>query len=176
MDYQEAEYPVTIRNEQESDLHNITLLHELAFKNIAEGKIVEELRKNKHLYLSLVCESENEGILIGHVAYSPITSDGKIIGLGLGPVAVLPSFQDKKIGSLLIKTGNKIALEKKVERIFVLGDPGYYSRFGFSLAKKQNYFSKFDPEGIHFMVINHNPTVQKENTFVSYCKEFELVG
>ena len=162
-----------IRKEDESDIANITTVHNQAFDGLDEGKIVKNLRKNDNLTISLVAEAN--GKIIGHIAYSPIYSKNKeIIGIGLAPVAVLPSHQKQGIGSRLIDKGNEIALSEGFERIFVLGDPGYYCRFGFKIAKNHNYFSSFDPEGNHFMVLGEKLKKESEKTSVHYCKEFNV--
>ena len=81
-----------IREENESDIINITTVHNQAFNGPDEGKIVKNLRKNNNLTISLVAEAD--GKIIGHIAYSPIYDKNKeIIGIGLAPVAVLPSHQ-----------------------------------------------------------------------------------
>ncbi|UCF86909.1 MAG: hypothetical protein JSV71_05365, partial [Nitrospiraceae bacterium] len=77
------------------------------------------------------------------------------VGAGPGPVAVLPSFQRIGIESKLIETGNQIVFSKRFHTIFVLGNPAYYSRFGFEKAKKQNYFSRYDPGGNNFLVLGN---------------------
>ena len=162
-----------IREENESDIAKITTIHNQAFNGPDEGEIVEGLRKNDNLTISLVAEAN--GKIIGHIAYSPIYSKNKeIIGIGLAPVAVLPSHQKQGIGSKLIDKGNEIALSKGFERIFVLGDPDYYCRFGFKIAENYNYFSSFDPEGNHFMVLGEKLKKESEKTSVHYCKEFNV--
>ena len=59
-----------IREENESDIANITAVHGQAFNGSDEGKIVKNLRKNNNLIISLVAETD--GKIIGHIAYSPI--------------------------------------------------------------------------------------------------------
>ena len=159
-----------IRTEKEADIDQIAEIHNTAFAGPDESKIVESLRKNGNLTISLVCEIE--GKLAGHIAYSPIKNK-VTIGVGLAPVAVLPTMQNKEIGSLLIEHGSEKAFEMGFNKIFVLGAPKYYSRFGFVLAKEYNYFCDFDPEGNHFMVQGE---LQKEpkKTKVYYCKEFNV--
>ena len=162
-----------IREENESDIPYITSIHDQAFNGPNEGKIVENLRKNKNLTISLVVEID--GKIVGHIAYSPIYNKNKeIIGIGLAPVAVLPSHQRQSIGSKLIEKGNETALSKGFKKIFVLGDPKYYCRFGFEIAKNYNYFSKFDPEGNHFMIRGEKLQKESEKTLVDYCKEFNV--
>ncbi len=162
-----------IREENESDIASITTVHNQAFNGPDEGKIVKTLRKNNNLTISLVTEAN--GKIVGHIAYSPIyNKDKQIIGLGLAPVAVSPSHQKQGIGSKLIEKGNEIVLSKGFEKIFVLGDPGYYCRFGFKIAKNYNYFSSFDPEGNHFMVLGDQLRKESEKTSVHYCEEFNI--
>jgi putative acetyltransferase len=161
-----------IRAEKVSDIIQITAIHDQAFKGPDEGKIVEALRKNKNLTFSLVCEID--GALAGHIAYSPMRDvTDEIIGIGLAPVAVLPSMQDRGIGSQLIGQGNKRAFDMGFKRIFVLGDPKYYNRFGFLSAREYNYFCEFDETGDYFMVLGE---LQRGSarTPVFYSNEFYL--
>jgi len=162
-----------IREENQSDIASITTVHSQAFNGPDEGEIVKNLRKNNNLTISLVAEAD--GKIIGHIAYSPIYSKNKeIIGIGLAPIAVSPSHQKQGVGSKLIEKGNEIALSKDFKKIFVLGGPEYYCRFGFKMAKNYNYFSSFDPEGNHFMVLGEELKKESEKASVYYCKEFNV--
>lgn len=84
---------------------------------------------------------------------------------------MLPSLQNQGIGLKLIEHGNKNAFDMGFRKIFVLGDPKYYRRFGFALAKEHNYYCEFDPQGNHFMVLGAQAK-EPEKTIVYYCKEF----
>jgi putative acetyltransferase len=161
-----------IREEKKRDIDQITQLHNEVFNEPDEGNIVDNLRKNNNLTISLVCEID--GRIVGHIAYSPIYKEQEIIGLGLAPVAVLPGYQNQGIGSKLILQGNSTALSKGYKRIFVLGVPDYYSRFGFHMARDYNYFSKFDPQGDHFMIMGDHPKNEAERVSLNYCDEFNL--
>ncbi len=162
-----------IRGEKERDTNQITKIHNQAFNGRDEGKIVKNLRKNKNLIISLVCEFEDK--LVGHIAYSPIYNrSNQVIDIGLAPVGVLPGYQKQGIGSKLINEGNSIAFSKGFQRIFVLGDPEYYRRFGFELAKEYNYYSGFDSDGNHFMVIGKGIRKEGHEIFVNYSKEFNV--
>jgi len=162
-----------IREENQSDIASITTVHSQAFNGPDEGEIVKNLRENNNLTISLVAEAD--GKIIGHIAYSPIYSKNKeIIGIGLAPIAVSPSHQKQGVGSKLIEKGNEIALSKDFKKIFVLGGPEYYCRFGFKMAKNYNYFSLFDPEGNHFMVLGEELKKESEKASVHYCREFNV--
>ena len=126
----------SLRLEQPADAAPIDALVRAAFANHphsdgSEHLIVERLRARGMLALSLVA-LDGGGNIVGHVAFSPVTIDGKPSGwMGLGPLAVLPGYQGRGIGTALAAAGLE-ALEKMgAAGCVVLGEPAYYSRFGF---------------------------------------------
>ena len=131
--------PMTIRKETEKDIQIIERLTYAAFENHPhhapgqkpmEHLIVNELRAMNALTLSLVYEEEGE--LLGHIAFSPVLINGEESGwLGLGPVSVLPNQQGKGIGSKLINEGLKQLKASGTMGVVLLGEPSYYQRFGF---------------------------------------------
>jgi predicted N-acetyltransferase YhbS len=126
---------MTIRNEQAQDIDIITRLTEAAFENEehsshTEQFIVNALRRAGQLTVSLVAV-ENDAI-IGHVAISPVTlSSGATGWYGLGPISVWPDRQGQGIGSALMKAALAQLQRLGGAGCVVLGDPGYYGRFGF---------------------------------------------
>ncbi len=75
---------------------------------------------------------EEDRRLLGHVAFSPVLIGGEEKGwYGLGPVSVLPDRQGEGIGSILIREGLAILRQEGAKGCVLLGDPGYYGRFGF---------------------------------------------
>nr|WP_294846519.1 N-acetyltransferase [uncultured Sphingomonas sp.] len=124
-----------IRDERTSDVQPVRDLVRLAFAladhaSGTEQQIIDELRLAGALTLSLV--AEDEGAVIGHVAISPV-SIGSVDGwYGLGPVAVDPQHQRKGVGALLIGAALDRLREVGAAGCVVLGDPGYYGRFGFA--------------------------------------------
>ena len=96
-----------------------------------EARIVAALRASGALTLSWVAEVEGE--VVGHVAVSPVTiSDSTADWYGLGPVAVLPAFQRQGIADALIRTVLAQLAARSAAGCVVLGDPAYYTRFGFA--------------------------------------------
>jgi putative acetyltransferase len=96
-----------------------------------EARIVAMLRNAEGLTVSLVATENNR--IVGHVAFSPVTIDGRSHGwFGLGPVTVTPSHQRNGWGSALIEAGLAILRERGSSGCVVLGDPNYYGRFGFT--------------------------------------------
>ena len=132
----EIRLTIEIRLEKPDDIRSIHDLTVAAFLEAphtdhTEQFIVRELRKSKALSISLV--AEDDGKIVGHVAVSPVViSDGSDNWYGLGPISVIPSKQNKGIGSKLM---NAAVQELKVigaKGCVLLGDPNYYHRFGFS--------------------------------------------
>jgi putative acetyltransferase len=70
--------------------------------------------------------------VVGHIAFSPVTvSDGTRDWYGLGPVSVLPEHQRRGIGKALIYEGLSSLRALGACGCALVGDPGYYARFGF---------------------------------------------
>ena len=127
-----------IREEQPADFPLIHRLTEIAFEPMAfsdgsEPGIIDRLRADGDLKLSLVAEDESESVdVVGHVAFSAVVIGELTKGwYGLGPVTVHPDHQRKGIGGILIKHGLQMLREFNAEGCALIGDPNYYSRFGF---------------------------------------------
>jgi predicted N-acetyltransferase YhbS len=96
----------------------------------SEAGIVDGLREAGALTISLV--AVEDGVIVGHVAFSPVTIDARPGGwFGLGPVSVRPDRQGSGIGTALIEAGLAQLRDSGAEGCVLLGDPGYYRRFGF---------------------------------------------
>ena len=96
-----------------------------------EAAITDALRRDGDLSVSLVAVSG--AAVVGHVAFSPVTiTPGAPEGwFGLGPVSVAPKRQRTGIGSALIRRGLASLEARDAEGCVLIGDPGYYGRFGF---------------------------------------------
>lgn len=98
-----------------------------------EPDVIDRLRTDGDLLLSLVAVEDATGAIIGQITYSPaILANGDKGWVVLGPVAVEPKHQGEGIGRALIETGEAIMRERGAKGITVLGDPQIYSRFGFA--------------------------------------------
>jgi putative acetyltransferase len=128
-----------IRFETPSDSAAIRLLHDAAFGQPAEGLLVDALRENGDIVFSLL--AVENGCLAGHVMLSRMRAPFRAVGLG--PVAVMPARQRKGLGSRLIKTGLGLAEIDGWDAVFVVGDPAYYGRFGFSPEQASGFQSPY---------------------------------
>lgn len=126
-----------IRSEQPRDYHLISVVNAITFTHsfgMGEVPLISALRNRKEFDsdLSLVAEVDLE--VVGHVLLSPldVLVRGEAVKAAiLAPIAVLPEFQNKGIGTLLIEEGHRRAKEKGIDFIFLLGHPEYYPRFGY---------------------------------------------
>ena len=76
-----------------------------------------------------------DGGVVGHVT----ASEGKVATapvVAVGPIGVLPDHQGTGIGSALMEALLAAADDRDVPLIVLLGEPYYYSRFGFRPAKE----------------------------------------
>ncbi len=143
---------MVIRPEKFEDLGAIRNVNELAFGRPAEADLVDDLRRNGKVLLSLV--AEDEGRVVGHILFSPVTidsGDDQLVGVGLAPLAVLPEFQNRGIGSLLVQGGLDRCRGAGHRFAVVLGHPAYYPRFGFVPASRFRLRCEYDVADEVFM-------------------------
>jgi putative acetyltransferase len=125
---------VLLRREQPADRAAIFAVHHKAFDNLAEPRLVDDLRDDGDIVaaLSLVATFDDE--VVGHVVCSPATVDERP-SLGLGPLGVLPAHQRRGVGQALMHGVLAAADALGEPAVVLLGDPAYYRRFGFVLAE-----------------------------------------
>jgi len=101
------------------------------YSHQTEPLIIKSLREAGALSLSLV--AEQAGSVVGHIAFSKVFIDGKDEGwYGVGPLSVEPGLQRQGIGTALMKKSLDILRGREAGGCLLVGDPEYYSRFGFS--------------------------------------------
>ncbi|QQK76262.1 N-acetyltransferase [Salicibibacter cibarius] len=132
-----------IRQEQKSDYESTEKVVEIAFASADqsdqnEHKLVSRIRRSDAFIpeLSLMAVGEDNEIL-GYILLSKVLiNDGnqKAESLALAPVSVLPDYQNKGIGRILIQKALEKAKELEFQSVVVLGHPEYYPKFGFKKA------------------------------------------
>jgi putative acetyltransferase len=152
---------VCLRPEQPGDAGTIREITESAFGGKVEADLIDALRAAGGITLSAVavlsgrripgkstavarrssmCDGEVVGgELVGHVLFTPVTvvtERGEFPLLGLGPVAVLPAKQHQGIGTLMIAGCLEHLRASGHQGVVVVGEPGYYRRFGFIPASR----------------------------------------
>ena len=145
---------VSIRPETPKDVDSIGYVNEQAFGQIEEGAIVDKLRNRNALTISLVATRDDK--VVGHIAFSPVVIESQCSSfeaVALAPMAVLPAYQRKGIGSQLVRSGLEECRRLGHEVVVVLGHPDYYPRFGFVPGKQRGIDCEFEVPDEAWMVI-----------------------
>jgi len=125
-----------IRPERPEDadiIHDLTVraFAPMPFSSGTEAPILRALREAGDLTLSLV--AEEDGAIIGHVAFSPVAINGVHAGwFGLGPVSVAPERQRQGIGKALMAEGLARLKRAGAAGCALIGNPAVYARMGFA--------------------------------------------
>ena len=168
-----------IRGETPGDYDSIAVVNRRAFGQEEEGLLIANIRGSDGFDPPLSLVAEIEGDVVGHILFSPIhieTESGDVPVLALAPMAVLPNFQKRGIGSQLVRTGLDISRQAGHAIVVVLGHPGYYPRFGFQQASQFGVRSPFDVPDDVFMVQGLIPGVlDAVSGVVRYPRAFDDV-
>ncbi len=166
-----------IRIETLADIPGVRSVEEAAFGGPMEPNLVDLCRQRGRVSLSLVALRGEQ--VVGHVLFTPVTLDPPHpgwFGVGLGPVAVLPEWQRQGIGSRLIEFGLELSREQGMDFCVLLGDPRFYSRFGFIPASEFGLGNEYGAEH-EFQARELKPGVLKgARGVVKYVPEFKEVG
>jgi putative acetyltransferase len=166
---------IAIREESAGDVAAIRDLNTRAFGQEQEANIVDALRSNDAVRLSLVALVD--GRLVGHIMYSPITIGGKVTGAALGPMAVLPEYQRRGVGSELVEGGSKRLEKDGCPFIIVLGHAEYYPRFGFRPASAHDVTCEWDvPDNVFMLLVLDEAKMRGVSGLANYRHEFSTVA
>lgn len=172
---------IRIRKETPEDFRKVFSLIQLAFSDEVlsdhqEQFLVERLRNSQAFEpeLSLVAELDQE--IVGYILLTKIkikNNQQKNTFLAMAPVAVLPHYQGKGIGSQLILTAHNRAKNLGYTAIVVLGHDKYYPKFGYQLAENFGITLPFEVPRENCMIIELVPNSLKGvYGEVEYAKEF----
>ena len=172
---------VQIRQEDPSDHQAVFDLIAKAFKTaeFADGReqfLVRKLRTSPSFIPELSLVAETEGKIVGHILVTKIKiRDGEkqSDSLALAPVSVLPEFQNKGIGGLLIAHAHRKARELGYKSVVVVGHEKYYPKFGYQRADEFGIRVPFDVPPENCMVIElSDQGLANVQGVVEYAKEF----
>ncbi|EOD69789.1 GNAT family N-acetyltransferase [Amycolatopsis vancoresmycina] len=129
-----------IRRETPADGPAIHTVHSEAFRREegvtpVEAPLVDELRADGDLINPLSLVALHDGEVVGHVCCSRARlGEDEDTAVGLGPLGVLPAHQRSGVGSALMHAVLGAADAQGHGLVVLLGNPAYYSRFGFVRA------------------------------------------
>ena len=166
---------IEIREECHDDIAAVRDLNRQAFGQDQESNIVDVLRANEAALLSLVATVDDR--VVGHIMYSPAVVGDNITGAALGPMAVLPEYQRQRIGSKLIKAGNRKLKDAGCPFIVVVGHADYYPRFGFRPASEHGIKCQWDvPDDVFMLLVLDQAKMEGVSGLAKYRHEFSSVS
>ena len=169
---------IETRVEQPGDENLIYQVNAKAFGQIEEAELVNALREHCSEWLSLVAVVGDK--IVGHILFSPVSVHGDQgigWGMGLAPMAVLPEWQRRGIGSRLVRDAVARLREAQCPFLVVLGHPEYYPRFGFKSASFYGIECEWAVPDEAFMIKVLDPKRMKRvRGMARYRPEFGRVG
>ena len=118
-----------------------------------EAGLVQKLHDNNKPIHEWVCIHTNR--VIAYVAFTNAYNGNDLCGLHLAPMAVTPEFQKQGVGSELLRFALRQEAIKE-QALFVLGEPGYYKKFGFEPCRLP--ICPFDKDNAHFLSLRNETT------------------
>ena len=134
---------LVIRKIEEDDYDEIEVLTREAFWNVyrpgcSEHLVVHNIHRDESSIKDLELVALYDNKIVGHIVYTK----GNINGvendkfISFGPISINPKFQNKQIGSKLIRISLQKAAKMGYLAVFITGNENYYKRFGFESASK----------------------------------------
>ena len=158
-----------IRDERAGDGGAIHSLIADAFGRASEADLVDSLRTAGDLAVSLV--AAEDGRLWGHVGLSRLRSPER--ALALAPLAVAEPARSRGVGSQLVRRALERGKAAGYGIVFVLGEPAYYARFGFSTRAAAPFPCKYAGQYFLALPLTGTPTPPAP---VVYAPAFDSLG
>ncbi len=170
------------------DLPALEGVHRAAFPTDLEAQLVRLLVIRGKAGVSL--KAIVDGKIVGHVVFSPAASEAPAVqrqgadvslreattmGLGLAPLAVVPTYQRQGIGTALVRAGIAACQTLGIPWIVVLGDPAYYRRFGFVPASRYGLSGEFGGDAKFQALILGKGEPPIRGGHIRYAREFREV-
>jgi len=172
-----------IREERKEDYVDIYRVVKAAFKGTEytsgdEQDLVVRLRGSSSFVPELSLVAEFNGEITGHIMFTEaVIREGEKNHqtLTLGPISVLPEYQQKGIGSRLMEEGHDAARRLGYRSVVLVGHPEYYPRFGYRSAEDFGIktYLEFPPRVFMAYELTKNGLESVSGT-VNFAPEFNL--
>jgi putative acetyltransferase len=150
----------------------VTAAFTAEFGKADEADLVDALRADGDALLELV--AEEDGVVVGHILFSPLATDTGARFAALAPVSVQPGRQKDGLGTWLMETAHALLRASGIEAVIVLGHPAYYPRVGYSAEAAKAVKAPF--AGPHFMALALKPGALDGPVTVTYARAFGIHG
>jgi|SRR5665213_225402 len=126
---------IQIRHERLADIDAREALLDAAFGETRTRKSSERLREDRLPAEGLSFIASEGKRVIGTARLWNVTLGHEGQALLLGPVAVAEDCRSRGLGAALVRRAIQTARKLGYGAIVLVGDPGYYNRFGFTVEK-----------------------------------------
>jgi putative acetyltransferase len=136
-----------IRTATPAEFDDVMAVERAAFGQDDEAELVEALLGDPSAQPSLSLLAIEDGRAIGHVLFTNAQLENatrSVSAVILAPLAVVPEAQGRGVGGRLIEVGIERLERSGTDLVFVLGDPGYYTRHGFAPAMPHGLAAPYD--------------------------------
>jgi putative acetyltransferase len=173
---------ILIRPEKPEDIASIQDVTTRAFQGEEEANLIAAIRASDYFIpeLSLIALDDTDQI-VGHILFSPIIiespEDSKSAeALALAPMAVLPEYQNRGIGTELVRQGLEACKQLGYKIVIVVGHPNYYPRFGFKPAREYRLKAPFEVPNEAFLACElFSGALKNVRGVVKYSPAFDSV-
>ncbi len=130
---------LTIDTEKESEFAELYEFIRIAFQTAPhadgdEQDYVNRLRESDRYIPELALTIKDGHTIVGHIMLTKTTiarGESQSGALLLSPVCTLLEYRNRGIASALIRYSLQLAREKGYQAVFLVGNPNFYTRFGF---------------------------------------------
>lgn len=157
-----------VRDEEQGDAAGIEAVHELASPGYGTAELYRRLSEDGDLLCSVVAIEDR--LVAGHAAFSRGQLGAKVPIVVVGPVAVVPNRQRCGLGTAMMEHGIAHCRRSGEIAIFLLGDPAFYGRLGFSAGPAAAFESPY--AGAAFQALVLRPELMPVGGAVRYPEPF----
>jgi len=164
---------IELRTETLSDKSKVFDVVERAFGRPDEAELANLVRDRGNSTIAQVALDDDS--IVGYVLASQISFEpsNNLHCIAIGPVAVVPESQGAGVGSKLMRHTIHLATVHGFDAVFLLGNPSYYSRFGFTRTHIANEYGATDA----FMALElRDGSLQGVVAKAKYVGEFSEIG
>jgi putative acetyltransferase len=170
---------IAIRPATGGDVAAIDALLRRAFPDAGEAMLVQRLCVDGDMVLTLLADDAETGSLAGVIVYSRMAVEiaGKpIAAVALAPLAVDAGQRGQGVAEALVRAGLAQLTDAGAMLVFVLGDPAYYARFGFSADWARGFASPYAGDYLMALPLQGGAMPCGERGAATHAKAFAQLG